>query len=420
MGISLVLLLVAYLVLIIINKVFRKHVVDAFFLVMSPYVFIIAINNVYMEKSGFFPISDKIIYVHLYAMIIFYIGTILSRYITKAVRAKSFFKRTSFDNMRYGTMIFVAVMLIVFISAGKLQLIRRYGLMGVIKAGDSIKMESIFSHMEFWLYCITIILFDDYLERREKKEIILVALGAVLFFSSFVKYHVISLFISAYIFVVLRKRKYTLKLGVVLALFVVGAFVGNYIVNFITNGIVVNNQFYMNHLWGYIGGSTIAIENVGMVMNPYGENYSILKWLWQMITSLPSMFTNKLFGFPISDYTFSTTLPTMSIGASVTNVISILGSAYLQGNFFSFTFFMLGWGMLVQSVYVKAVNANRDNVRTMLVGSIFLAFNILSFFSSFFVLSAPWETMVWAALLPALLGIRFRLGVNRDKSREVT
>nr|MCR5836215.1 hypothetical protein [Lachnospiraceae bacterium] len=80
--------------------------------------------------------------------------------------------------------------------------------------------------------------------------------------------------------------------------------------------------------------------------------------------------------------------------------------AFLQGNLFSFSIFMIGWGIVVQSVFVRTIKTTEQRIRPILVGSVFLAFNIISFFSSFFVLSAPWETMVWASILPMLIKIR--------------
>lgn len=413
MTITLFLLLCTYIILLIINKVIRKKVVDAFFLVMSPYVFIIGINNLFMTKIGFDSISEKIIVVHLIGIILFFFGSVIGNYWTRAYHIKPLLKPTTYNDINYNTLIKLTVLLIILIGIGKSLLIRQYGIKGFISAGDTLRMESIFQHLELLLYPSIIMLFDRYLETKKKKYLLLVGIAALLFFSSFIKYHIISLFIATYIYVIVRKPQYTVKFGIIIGSLIVTAFVSNYLVNFISNSIVVKNQFYFNHLWGYVGGSTIVIEKVENYLDDPG-NYSIVLWLWQMITSLPSMFTRKLCGFVISDYDFSTTLPTFNIGKSNTNVVGILGSAYLQGHYVPFGLFMIGWGIIVQSVYVRTINPMKNEVRATLVGSIFLAFNVLSFFSSFFVLSAPWEMMVWAALLPVLIRVTFKR--NRRKN----
>ncbi len=61
-------------------------------------------------------------------------------------------------------------------------------------------------------------------------------------------------------------------------------------INFSANNLTASSKFYINHLWMYIAGGTINIDE-GL---KYGKCFylktSIIAWLWQMITSFPSMF----------------------------------------------------------------------------------------------------------------------------------
>lgn len=403
MTISLGILILTYLVLLLMSKYFRAKIVDAYFLIMSPYVFIIIINNLVMVETGFDVISDRIIYIHVLGILLFYVGAFGGECLMSKMKFKPLFKPTMYENISLKKLIVLTFFLVVAVGLGKSLLIYKYGLIGFISGGDSIKMFSIFNHLILLLYPCTMMLCDYALKERKRYYYVLVALAIFLVFSSFIKYHIISLLISIFIYIIIRKPKYFIKCGIATLALIVTSFVINYMLDFMSNDIQVENQFYYNHLWQYVGGSTIVMEYMENYIGN-NSNYSIIEWLWGMVTSFPTIFTKAFFDTAISDYDFSTTLPMVKIGnASGSNVVGILGSAFLQGNMLSFSLFMIGWGMIVQFVVTNLNQRNTNTVAPVLVGSIFLSFNILSFFSSFFVLSNPWETMLCAAILPSLI-----------------
>lgn len=403
MTISLGILILTYLVLLLMSKYFRAKIVDAYFLIMSPYVFIIIINNLVMVETGFDVISDRIIYIHVLGILLFYVGAFGGECLMSKMKFKPLFKPTMYENISLKKLIVLTFFLVVAVGLGKSLLIYKYGLIGFISGGDSIKMFSIFNHLILLLYPCTMMLCDYALKERKRYYYVLVALAIFLVFSSFIKYHIISLLISIFIYIIIRKPKYFIKCGIATLALIVTSFVINYMLDFMSNDIQVENQFYYNHLWQYVGGSTIVMEYMENYIGN-NSNYSIIEWLWGMVTSFPTIFTKAFFDTAISDYDFSTTLPMVKIGnASGSNVVGILGSAFLQGNMLSFSLFMIGWGMIVQFVVTNLNQRNTNTVAPVLVGSIFLSFNILSFFSSFFVLSNPWETMLFAAILPSLI-----------------
>ena len=201
----------------------------------------------------------------------------------------------------------------------------------------------------------------------------------------------------------IRYPKVIVKFGLLVLAVIFGAFILTYVVSFIIYGTQVEAGFYIKHLWSYLVGGTLNINTAQLYLRGRVNEFSIFSWLFQMITSLPTMFTKKLFGFSFTDYAFAGMLPELYLGVdgSTSNVVSLLGAGYIQSNEFLFGLFVFFWGMLVQWVYVRVKES--DNVGVQLAGSIFLAFNMLSFFASFFELPGPWETIVWGLLVGYLI-----------------
>lgn len=404
---SLFLLVVLHILITIYNHHKKRRIVDEFFLVMTPYVIIIVLNNLYFTGKGFTRIEDEIIGAHTIGMILFFIGTVIAYYFTKA-RPKIVFihqKRINESVLFSGQLEILGWFFACFVFIGKVLLIREYGLSGFITLGDEIKMASIFNHAELIMAVLAILLFEYYIIKKKKRLLILVAVSVGLIFTTFIKYHVISLIICFYIFTVIRHPKYAVKLGVATVIIIIVAYVGNYFLGFLTRGVKVGQDFYINHLWGYIAGGTINISNVESFVTNRSQ-VSIVTWVLRMITSLPSMFTSKLLGAEIVQYPYLS-FPMFSIGASYSNVISILGSAFFHGKWIPFSIFMLIWGWICGIVYNKTIDVGAS-IRMQLAGCVFLAYNMLSFFSSFFVLSTPWETIVWAIIVPSFFARRIK------------
>lgn len=402
MSISLAVLIILYIIILLCNKKMKRFF-DAFFFVITPYVFIIIINNIFMSIWGFNKISDRTIWVHILCMCVFYLGSIFGQSLSKRIRIKPLIKPISIKDISYNRLFYLGIICVIFVSIGKSLLIRQYGFTSFLKAGDTLKMPSLFNHVELLLYPINILLFEQYLKTKKKRLLVIILTSCILIFSSFVKYHIISLFLCTFIYITIKYKKYIAKIGIITLLIIVLAFAGNYMINFSANNLTASSKFYINHLWMYIAGGTINIDEGLKYAESALSKTSIIAWLWQMITSFPSMFTNKLLGFRISNYAFSTTLPKFSIGISSSNVISIIGSAFIQGSYLSFLVFSFFWGWIVQAIYASIKKRGEESIGLMLAGCIFLAYNMLSFFSSFFVLSNPWETMFLAWILPKLL-----------------
>ena len=179
-------------------------------------------------------------------------------------------------------------------------------------------------------------------------------------------------------------------------------------INFKVNKMQVNDNFYINHMWKYIAGGTINFSNVSDYVVK-GQELSLIEWLFSMVLSFPAMILSRFLGVVFNRYHYSTLLPLFFVGMEKleeqSNVVSLLGAAFAQTNAVSFLIFMFFWGILVQWIFRRA--QKNVSIRSKLIASIFLAYNMLSFFSSFFELSMPWETIVLAYLIFIPLNIRF-------------
>lgn len=71
MSMPLIVLVCEYILMLMFNKKIQNTIIDAFFLVVSPYVFIITINNLLMEKIGFYKVSNQVIWIHVIAFFSF-------------------------------------------------------------------------------------------------------------------------------------------------------------------------------------------------------------------------------------------------------------------------------------------------------------------------------------------------------------
>lgn len=408
MNMELAFLVVIYLIIIIINYKVRDTVFDAFFFVVTPYVVIILLNNLCFYKNGFLRIPEGIIIVHIIAIVCFYMGNMFGDIFSHKIRIITRLKNYSLDNVSMRRVEVLTLLCIVIVGLDMLRLIHGLGISGFIAMGDNIERTSLAAHLTITLVPLSLLLFDFYCELNQKRVLILLAISYVLIFLTFIKYHIISSVLSLFMYSAIKRPQKVKKMGTIVIIVIVLFFVLNYAMSFAAQGINVNSSFYLNHLWTYIGGSTINVANAQSYL---GDNFSVslLEWTVSMALSFPLMVINGITGLNLTRYQFCTTLPRFDLGADSSNVVSILGSAYLQGNKVSFCIFMFCWGWLVQILFVNGRKSK--SVRSIEMISIFLAYNVLSFFSSFFELSLPWETVVQAFLIFWIVGNKYHRSI---------
>lgn len=406
MFVLLITLAAAFCGLLFTNYKRKGTIFDPFFFVMGPYVVLIAINNIFMTGLGFFKISGSAILLHIIAMLLFFVGYYFADYLVASnvrlgtVATNKCSKNTNMDTVKLLLIIAHGILLI-----DRIYRLAAYGAVNFI-AGGEYGPSSIPAHTEILIVPLSIILLENDIIAAGKKNrtsIILVAISALFLFSTFIKYHIISGILIAVVFIGMKHPKLFTKIGMLCIGLVVAFFVGNYAVSFFAQDLAPDVSFYIKHLWGYIAGGTINLDGAVAFFDQNDTQLSIGKWLASMVTSFPNMFYYKLFGNNLINYSFHVLMPNFDLGASDSNVLSVLAAAYCQTNKFVFGIFMLGWGFLCQWVYASALKRNEE--RGLLIASIFIGFNLLSFFASFFELSHPWEMMIQTFLIYYILSI---------------
>ena len=98
------------------------------------------------------------------------------------------------------------------------------------------------------------------------------------------------------------------------------------------------------------------------------------------------------------------TMPLMSLSGERSNALSVLGTLFSSGNDkFAFAFAMIVWGLLTGYIMLKTRYKNFYKVS--MVGVYFVAFNILSFFANYWLLSVSWEIILFSLLFERLFSL---------------
>lgn len=416
MSVLLLLLIAVFCIFLVLNYRRNGNIFDGFFYVMGPYVVIIAINNTVMTQVGFLRISESTVALHLIAMVLFFGGCLLGeklavyRRVPENIRKAARCNDVDVDSVKLMLALCHLVLL-----ADRVYRIAVYGMVNFIHGGEY-GPTTIPAHTQLLIVPLSVILLDKCVIGSKKKD--LVAIGQILLtmvflFSTFIKYHIIGAVLITFVYIAIKYPQFLKKLGAFCVALVILFFVGNYLVSFVAQDLTASASFYINHLWTYIAGGTINLDAAVDHFAQTGADLSIWKWLISMVTMFPNMFYQKLTGTNLIDYRFNTMLVNFDLGPDQSNVVSILAAAFCQTNAIGFGIFMFAWGAVVQWAYTSASRSSYD--RTKLVASVFLAFNLLSFFACFFELNNPWELMILAFLVYYVITIPISNLWKKDK-----
>lgn len=382
-----------FLLLLILNKKIKQVTLDSFFYVTAPYVVIILLNNLYWVNKGFYQISDRVIYIHILTLIIFFIGTVIAYYFTKRFHFTLNQRKVAQYNIDIKKLKIISVLCHVVVIADMIARYIKYGVKSLTSDVEEYSAGFLAGHIMNLLVPIVIISVSFILKKglKDKSLIVITIISMLCIASAFVKYHIISTVIAVFIYCAIKSPEKIKKLGITVVILIIAFFVGTYMLDFAAQGVSVNSDFYLNHFWKYVAGSTINFESVEQ-LNCH-HDLSIWLWLLENIMGFPNMFFLRLLGTKIPNYT-AYTIPMMPVGnlSEASNVSSVIASIFIQSNMFEFVFVILGWGFIIEWARNRCYKTSNECNRIIL--SIFLAFNVLSFFSSFFVLSTPWEMMI--------------------------
>lgn len=397
MTVSLIVFIASFLLLLAFNRKIKGVVLDGFFYVMAPYVVIITINNVIMTNHTFYAVKDYVIDAHTIALYVFFIGSLFGFSFSKRWRfviGKTHRPERIINLKRIKIVAAVAHLIVL------MDIFMRYirnGLESLVSDSEEFNAGFLAGHALILLVPLAIILLYNAIEHKDKAALTQGVISMVLIFTSFVKYHIIGAMLAVFIYLAIKKPKIIIKVGIMIAGLIVAVFVGNYIISFaVRNNTAIDQNFYLYHLWKYIGGSSINFDAVNR-MYPSKQGLSIGLWILQNLMSFPNMFISKIIGHNIPDYMMQ--VPYIAVGTvyETSNVISMIASMYIQSNIVEYIVIMFFWGAIVEYARERCFNTTSECKRMVLC--IFIAFNLLSFFGSFFVKSATWEMMIDTMLL---------------------
>ena len=221
-------------------------------------------------------------------------------------------------------------------------------------------------------------------------------------FGTFIKYNVIGLFVTLFMFIMIYRKSLLRKAIIVLVSITCIVFVSNYAVGFFLRDVEVDSSFYINHLWNYASGSLIY-DNY--IFGYHGVRVGVSIWykLMTFICGLPNMFIYKLSGDKIFPHERQDDLVISSDGTT-SNVVDAIGYIYpSHGYFYEILCFC---AVIILIGFFSALIYKKGLVKSKRIHS-FLAvyityFVFFSFFGTFYIVSGPWEILVYSLIIPQL------------------
>lgn len=381
----------------------EKNVVNCVSLLVAPYVVVVFFNATFFEKHGFYKISNEVLFMILTSFIAFFIGSMIAtpRTIPKIYEADNGdrYEQYNINGMTNFVIIIGIIGLIKLV-----QLVLTGGFRTDFDGMEGIMGNGIVGHLLLVSYALVPIIFLYWLEhKKEIKCLLSVVLILGDTFSTLIKYNIIGVIVSLFIFTTMYKKSLLKKAIIIMATVVVLVFIGNYALGFALRSVSVDNEFYLNHLWGYAGGS-VLYDN-GIFTGAVANNQSVIFRLGIFLFALPNMFIRKINnGIGIFQHVRK---PFQSIGfedgmeSNVTDAFGYLFPYKLGiGEMIIYYLLILLLGIIFTRIYIRSKrNSNYFNIVTCNFLTYFVFF---SFFGAFYINSGPWEILVYSAIIPCI------------------
>lgn len=378
------------------------NILNLISVLMAPYAVIVFANNCFMYRLGFNRISDNSLMLYMTAFACFFVGSVLTSpgpllWVDENDNEDRF-KLYDINSM------IIFLLIIGVISILKLFIEFRSGTFNTSNFSDAqgLMGNGIIGHLLLLSYSILPIVFLYWTYNRKKiSAFFAVLLIVIATFSTFVKYNIIGLAVSLFLFILIYKKSALKKAVIILLTFTVIAFVGNYALGFFINKVTASTSFYLNHLWVYTGGSLIHSNDVFTIgMNTHID---LIDKVLVCIMALPRMFIQKFTGVNIFPYHV---MEERSIGNTydkTTNVLDAISYFYpSKGSIIEIILFF-AFLVLIGFTFSLIYNVNKKANVFNTAGANFLTYFVFfSFFGTFYVYPGPWEIMVYSLVIPNL------------------
>lgn len=388
----------------------------------APYMLIVPLNNIFMVQRGFYLISDQVIYMIGGCLLCIFVGYLfvngflfpkIGRSAKDTSRSEDIFTYYNVRAMIKYTFFVETVVLIRFIF-----IIITNGISYITTGNfEGQMLRGPLGHLLLTIYPIVPILFLYWLKNKRKIQYFLVTVLCVgLLFTTFVKYHVISMVVLIYLFVSIEDKKYARKGLIILVSSAVGLFIFNYLLTFILRGTNSNvaQEFYFNHLWSYISGSLINDSRI--FTDGIRVGVSIFYKLGTALFAIPNAFLTAFFDEEICPHNALPFFPVASNG-QLNNVVDTFGYYFpSKGSLIDIIIYAVVFiliGIIFSAIYEKSISKT-DHFRITIC--IFMTFFIFfSFFGTFYVLLPPWEILVWSAIMMTIFDKRKIVRIGRKR-----
>ncbi len=400
-------LILIFICIIVLIYIFKKSIFDVNILIMGPYILIIVINNWIATNFGYQEILPEVIIIIASAVLFFYFGTIVGgSLIQKIGIRRRKFKQCSILNMKRIEYYVVFVLVIRFFDLVYKYIVNGFNFM-ISNDFEAMQMTGIVAHLFLSIYPLLAVLFYKGLKGKNKTYIVLVCLGVLLTFASFIKYHTISLVLIIYLYTSIKDKKYLLKGARLVMIGIIAIFVLNYFVSFVLRSLDVDNSFYIYHLWTYIAGGSINFN--WLVQGGVSNKYDIIDLLIKIFMAFPNMFINKITGISIIGNDVGMGFQNICASNSGmsflrSNVINTIAQVYAINNKLLFVIIMYCWGFMSEFIFNLGMRRKEESYK--LFAATFISFNLLSFFANYFALSVPMELLIWSCFITRIFKVK--------------
>lgn len=367
---------------------------------MGPYIPLVFLNNFFVYKNGFDKINDDVLVMILTSFIVFFSGSLLFKVKKNSTNKEednvSKLSRYDFKKMRT-FLIFIGLIGIVKIIILYLQ----GSFSSNIDDVEGVMGGGAIGHLLLASYSLLPIYFMYWTYNRKLTILMPIILIMIVTFSSFVKYNIIGLFVSFFLFLALYRKSVLKRSLLILVSFVGVVFYVNYAISFVVVGNDMTTQFILNHFWMYIAGSLIYDNYIFL----YGirPGIGVFYKLGTFIFALPNMFLEKTFDFKLFPHVRQEDLSISDFGET-SNVVDAIGYLYpskcdvLEVIIFYVILFILG--ALMAYIYKKHMKSSK--YYDVFIVNFLCYFVFFSFFGTFYINSAPWEILIYSIFIPKL------------------
>lgn len=398
----------------------NRRIISLVSILCVPYMIIIVLNNFIAVRMGFYKVGDEVIEMLLLGIGCFSLGTIVTNFrkkITKINKALSSYEvenKFKFYKMRIMLKYVLGVEVLVVIRLLLVVLSKGIGYVTTSEFEGQL-IRGIMGHIFLTIYPLIPILFLFWLKNK-KKTLYLIAtiIAIILFFFTFVKYHVIGMIVLLYFFAAYEDSQYVKKGGILVSVMAITLFVGNYFVTFLVRGVfsVVGGNYYIKHLWTYLAGSLIY-DNL-IFSSGVRVDTSILYKLGSFVFAPVNLFLDKILGKKICPHSSLSFIP-MGTNGERGNVIDAIGYLYpSEGSRLQVVGFMLilfSIGVIFSLIYNKALK--KRNQFSIMICTFMTFFVFFSFFGTFYVSVTPWEILFWSQVIPLFFDKRIKIYLRK-------